>query len=53
MKKSRQKRKIALIDRSESFDEFLEKDGLPAETEDDAIKEIIATRSKWRWTRRA
>ena len=30
------------IDRSESFDEFLEKEGLLAETEDAAVKEIIA-----------
>ena len=30
------------VDRSESFDEFLEKDGLLGETEDMALKEIIA-----------
>jgi antitoxin HicB len=30
------------IDRSETFDEFLAKDGLLAETEDAALKEIIA-----------
>lgn len=30
------------IDRSETFDDFLAKDGLLAETEDAAIKEIIA-----------
>ena len=30
------------IDRSETFDQFLAKDGLLAETEDAAIKEIIA-----------
>jgi antitoxin HicB len=34
------------IDRSETFDEFLEKDGLLAETEDTAIKEIIADQIK-------
>lgn len=34
------------IDRSETFDEFLEKDGLLAETEDAAIKEIIADQIK-------
>ncbi|MBM3526965.1 MAG: helix-turn-helix domain-containing protein [Alphaproteobacteria bacterium] len=32
------------IDRSETFDEFLAKDGLLAETEESAIKEIIADR---------
>jgi hypothetical protein len=30
------------IDRGETFDEFLDRDGLLAETEDAAIKEIIA-----------
>jgi len=30
------------IDRSETFDEFLAKEGLLAETEDAALKEIIA-----------
>ena len=30
------------IDRSETFDEFLDKDGLLSETEDAAIKRIIA-----------
>jgi antitoxin HicB len=30
------------VDRSETFDDFLEKDGLLAETEDAAIKQIIA-----------
>jgi ElaB/YqjD/DUF883 family membrane-anchored ribosome-binding protein len=30
------------IDRSETFDEFLAKDGILAETEDAAIKEVIA-----------
>jgi len=34
------------IDRSETFDEFLERDGLLAETEDAAIKEIIADQIK-------
>jgi len=34
--------KKAKVDRSESFDEFLSKDGLLAETEDMALKEIIA-----------
>lgn len=37
----RQKKKGS-IDRSESFDEFLAREGLLAETEDAAIKEIIA-----------
>jgi antitoxin HicB len=34
------------IDRSETFDEFLDKDGLLAETEDAAIKQIIADQIK-------
>ena len=34
------------IDRSETFDEFLAKDGIFAETEDGAIKEIIADQIK-------
>ena len=34
------------IDRSETFDEFLAKDGILAETEDAAIKEIIADQIK-------
>ena len=38
--------KKASIDRSETFDEFLAKDGLLAETEDAAIKEIIADQIK-------
>jgi antitoxin HicB len=40
------KRKYDSIDRCESFDEFLEKNGLLAETEDAAIKEIIADQIK-------
>jgi len=40
------KKKKGTIDRSESFDEFLERDGLLAETEDAAIKEIIADQIK-------
>lgn len=35
-------RKKGYVDRSETFDEFLAKDGLLAETEDAALKEIIA-----------
>ena len=46
MKKTARKKKQGSIDRSESFDEFLEKDGLLAETEDAAIKEIIADQIK-------
>ncbi|HZS63549.1 MAG TPA: XRE family transcriptional regulator [Xanthobacteraceae bacterium] len=46
MKKARKRKMKASIDRSESFDEFLEKDGLLAETEDAAIKEIIADQIK-------
>jgi antitoxin HicB len=34
------------IDRSETFDEFLAKDGILAETEDAAIKEVIADQIK-------
>lgn len=34
------------IDRSETFDEFLAKEGLLAEAEDTAIKEIIADQIK-------
>jgi antitoxin HicB len=45
MKKSGSKKKGS-IDRSETFDEFLAKDGLLAETEDAAIKEIIADQIK-------
>jgi DNA-binding phage protein len=40
MKKA--KKKKGKIDRSESFDEFLASEGLLAEAEDTAIKEIIA-----------
>ena len=43
MKKKGKKRHI---DRSETFDEFLAKDGILAETEDAAIKEIIADQIK-------
>jgi antitoxin HicB len=37
-------RKKGSVDRSETFDDFLEKDGLLAQTEDAAIKQIIADR---------
>ena len=40
MKKTQ--RKKGYIDRSESFDEFLDKDGLLAQSKDAALKEIIA-----------
>lgn len=46
MKKTPAKRMKGKVDRSENFDEFLEKDGLLAETEDTAIKEIIADQIK-------
>lgn len=36
------KRTKGRIDRTETFDEFLDKDGLLAETEDMAVKRIIA-----------
>ena len=45
MKKKAVKKK-GTIDRSESFDEFLAADGLLAETEDAAVKEIIADQIK-------
>ena len=41
-KQKKAKARRGSIDRSESFDEFLEKEGLLAETEDAAVKEIIA-----------
>ena len=41
------RKKKGKIDRSESFDEFLAKDGLLAETEDAALKEIIADQIKF------
>jgi antitoxin HicB len=40
------KKKKGYIDRTETFDEFLAKDGLLAETEDAALKEIIADQIK-------
>jgi antitoxin HicB len=40
------KGKKGYVDRSETFDEFLAKDGILAETEDAAIKEIIADQIK-------
>lgn len=43
--KKRSKKK-GHIDRGETFDEFLAKDGILAETEDAAIKEIIADQIK-------
>jgi antitoxin HicB len=46
MKKRNRKRKKGSIDRSESFDELLASDGLLAETEGAAIKDIIADQTK-------
>jgi antitoxin HicB len=43
---ARMKQKNKHIDRSETFDQFLAKDGILAETEDAAIKEIIADQIK-------
>ncbi len=40
------KTKKGYIDRGETFDEFLAKDGILAETEDAALKEIIADQIK-------
>lgn len=45
-KKKTSKKRKGSIDRSETFDEFLAKEGLLAETEDAAIKEIIADQIK-------
>ena len=42
MKKTANRKKGGSIDRSESIDQLLAKEGLLAETEDAAIKEIIA-----------
>jgi len=44
--KRKMKRRKGSIDRSETFDEFLAKEGLLAEAEDTAIKEIIADQIK-------
>src|ERR1044071_9138366 len=44
MKKKEKKK--GHVDRSETFDDFLAKDGILAETEDTAIKEIIADQIK-------
>lgn len=46
MKRQARKTAKGSIDRNESFDAFLEKDGLLAETEAAAIKEIIADQRK-------
>jgi hypothetical protein len=46
MKKKKGNGKRGYIDRTETFDEFLAKDGLLAETEDAALKEIIADQIK-------
>ena len=42
MKKATKKKAKGYIDRGETFDEFLDKDGLLSETEDAALKEVIA-----------
>ena len=42
----KRKKKKGRIDRSETFDQFLAKDGILAETEDAAIKEVIADQIK-------
>jgi hypothetical protein len=42
----KRKKKKGYVDQSETFDEFLAKDGILAETEDPAIKEIIADQIK-------
>ncbi len=45
-KKVGHKKRKGSIDRNETFDEFLASEGLLAETEDAAIKEIIADQIK-------
>jgi antitoxin HicB len=45
-KKAEHMKRKGSIDRDETFDEFLDKEGLLAETEDAAIKEIIADQIK-------
>lgn len=45
-KKIRKKQRRGSIDRTETFDDFLASEGLLAETEDTAIKEIIADQIK-------
>jgi antitoxin HicB len=45
-KKAERMKRKGSIDRNETFDEFLASDGLLAETEDAAIKEIIADQIK-------
>jgi hypothetical protein len=42
------KKKKGYIDHSETFDEFLEKDGLLIETEQAALKEIAADQERRR-----
>jgi antitoxin HicB len=42
----KKKTKKGYVDRSETFDQFLANDGLLAETEDTALKEIIADQIK-------
>lgn len=42
MNKTKKTRTKGYVDRTETFDEFLAKGGLLAETEDAALKEIIA-----------
>lgn len=46
MTKSARKRAKGYVDRSETFDAFLDKQGLLAESEDAALKEIIADQIK-------
>lgn len=46
MKKQAKKVRRGVVNRSETFDEFLARDGLLAEAEDAAIKEIIADQIK-------
>jgi hypothetical protein len=46
MKKPAIKKKKGFVDRNGAFDEFLARDGLLAEAEDLAIKEIIADQIK-------
>jgi hypothetical protein len=46
VRKTAKKKSSGFIDRSETFDEFLEKDGLLSATEDAALKAVIADQLK-------
>jgi hypothetical protein len=52
-RRKRKSKRKCYVDRSETFDEFLEKDGLLGETEDTALKEIISDQIKVAMKKRA